>query len=249
MRTFLATCTTRLIAGAGNDFRLIPAGAFRSVDGRPVECAAYVMTDEDGLRLVEDAAARTSPMVIDYEHATLHAKKGGSKAPAAGWFKTLEWRHGDGLWAIAVDWTALAAQDIASKAYRFISPVFSYDLKSGRVQKLFHAALTNDPGLDGLTDLAALTRRLAGNATGAEIARAALAYQEAMADTGVNVSTVQAVAHVAPLASVASTAPQFATGKPNEIASAALVYQEKMSDLGVYVTTVQAVAHVSKKLN
>jgi len=156
----IAALGVELAAGAPADIRLIPAGLFRSVDGRPAECAGWQCTDEDGLRLVAEASARTSPQVIDYEHATLHAKKTGSKAPAAGWFKALEWRPGDGLWAIGVDWTALAAQDIASKAYRFISPVFSYDPNTGRVQKLFHAALTNDPGLDGLTDLAALAAEL-----------------------------------------------------------------------------------------
>lgn len=153
----IAALGVELTAGAvPEDIRLIPAGEFRAWDGRPTECDAWVCTDEDGLRLVAEAEARTSACVIDYEHATLHAKKTGAKAPAAGWYKQLEWRAGDGLWAIGVDWTALAAQDIAGKAYRYISPVFSYDPKTGRVQKLFHAALTNDPGLDGLTDLAAL---------------------------------------------------------------------------------------------
>lgn len=147
-------------AEAPRDIRLIPAGEFRSWDGRPTECAAWVCTDDDGLRLVAEAAARASPQVIDYEHATLHAKKAGTPAPAGGWFKALEWRVGDGLWAIGVDWTAAAAQAIVSKEYRFISPVFSYDAKTGRVGKLFHAALTNDPGLDGLTDLAALAAEL-----------------------------------------------------------------------------------------
>ena len=156
----IAALGVELNAGAPADVRLIPSGFFRSVDGRPAECAAWLCTDEDGQRLVAEASARTSPQVIDYEHATLHAKKTGAKAPAAGWFKALEWRPGDGLWAVGVDWTALAAADIASKAYRFISPVFSYDPSTGRVQKLFHAALTNDPGLDGLTDLAALAAEL-----------------------------------------------------------------------------------------
>lgn len=153
----IAALGVELAAGAvPDDIRLIPAGEFRAWDGRPTECAAWICTDEDGRRLVAEASARTSACVIDYEHATLHAKKTGAKAPAAGWYKQLEWRAGDGLWAIGVDWTALAAQDIADKAYRYISPVFSYDPQTGRVQKLFHAALTNDPGLDGLTDLAAL---------------------------------------------------------------------------------------------
>lgn len=157
----IAALGVELAAGAvPADIRLIPAGEFRSWDGRPAECAAWVCTDEDGLRLVADAEARISAVVIDYEHATLHAKKTGAKAPAAGWYKQLEWRPGDGLWAIGVDWTALGAKEIADKSYRYISPVFSYDPKTGRVQKLFHAALTNDPGLDGLTDLAALAASL-----------------------------------------------------------------------------------------
>ena len=114
------------------------------------------MTDEDGARLVADIAARQSACVIDYEHATLLAKTSGTKAPAAGWYERLEWRSGDGLWVIGADWTALAAQEISDRHYRYVSPVFSYDPHTGRVLKLFHAALTNDPGLDGLTDLAAL---------------------------------------------------------------------------------------------
>lgn len=141
------------------DFRIIPAGEFRSWDGRPAECAAWICTEEDGRRIVAELLARQSPRVIDYEHATLRAKTEGIKAPAAGWFKTAEWRA-DGVWLIGVDWTALAAQEIADKAYRFVSPVFSYNPTSGRVGSLLYAALTNDPGLDGLTDLAALAAEL-----------------------------------------------------------------------------------------
>lgn len=146
-------------AEAPVDFRIIPAGEFRAWDGRPTECAAWICLPEDGQRIVADLNARQSPSVIDYEHATLHAKKTGSKAPAAGWFKRAEWRA-DGVWLVGVDWTAQAAREIVAKAYRLVSPVFSYDAKTGRVEKLFHVALTNDPGLDGLTDLAALAAEL-----------------------------------------------------------------------------------------
>ena len=144
---------------AAANFRILPAGEFRSWDGRPVECAAWVCTEADGRRIVAELLARQSPRVIDYEHATLRAKQDGTKAPAAGWFKNAEWRA-DGVWLLGVDWTALAAQEIADKAYRFVSPVFSYDPASGRVGSLLYAALTNDPGLDGLTDLAALAAEL-----------------------------------------------------------------------------------------
>lgn len=158
----VAALGVELAADAPRDFRLIPSGAFKSSDGsgRPLECGAWLMGDEDGARLVAEMTARNSARVIDYEHGTLHAKKTGAQAPAAGWFNQLEWRPGDGLWVIGADWTALAAQQIQDKQYRYISPVFSYDPKTGHVEKLLHAALTNDPGLDGLTDLAALAAEL-----------------------------------------------------------------------------------------
>lgn len=156
----IAALGVELTAGAApTDFRIIPAGEFRSWDGRPAECNAWVCTEEDGRRIVAELNALTSKRVIDYEHATLHAKKTGNKAPAAGWFQSAEWRP-DGVWLTGVDWTAEAAQEIVDKKYRYVSPVFSYDQKTGRVGSLFHAALTNDPGLDGLTDLAALAAEL-----------------------------------------------------------------------------------------
>ena len=154
--TALAALGAELPAEAPAEFRILPAGKFRAVDGRPVECQDWECTDEDGARLVAQVEARQSACVIDYEHATLHAKKTGAKAPAAGWYKRLEWRTGDGLYITGIDWTALAAQEVADKHYRYISPCFSYDPKTGRVLRLGVVSLTNDPGLDGLTDLAVL---------------------------------------------------------------------------------------------
>lgn len=144
---------------APRDFRIIPSGQFRAWDGRPSECPAWVCTRDDGEQIVRAINARTSACVIDYEHATLLSKKTGQKAVAAGWFKQAEWRD-DGVWLIGVDWTALAAQHIADHEYRYLSPVFPYDDKTGRVLGLYHASLTNDPALDGLTDLAALAAQL-----------------------------------------------------------------------------------------
>lgn len=164
----VAALTVDIGGGATpSEFRLIPAGEFRSRDGRPKECPSWVMAEEDGLRIIADLAAQADALVIDYEHATLRARETGNKAPAAGWFKQAEWRD-DGLWLVGVDWTALAAEEIATKAYRYISPVFTYDQKTGRVLKVFHAALTNCAGLDGLTDLAALAAEVFDTATPTE---------------------------------------------------------------------------------
>ena len=141
--------------------RLLPAGNFRAEDGsgRPADAAAWLLTEEDGRRLVDEQQQRQNAGYIDYEHATLHAKQSGGQAPAAGWFKDLEWRP-DGLWATGVKWTARAAAMIAAGEYRYISPLFAYQPGTGRVLRLLGASLTNDPGLDGLTDLAALAARL-----------------------------------------------------------------------------------------
>jgi phage I-like protein len=137
------------------DFRILPAGEFRAHDGRPTDCRAWRCDEADARRIVADLAARVRKSVIDYEHATLKAKKDAVKAPAAGWFDQAEWRA-DGLYLTGVEWTASAAREIAERAYRYVSPVFAYAPDSGRVLCLRHVALTNEPALDGLTDLAAL---------------------------------------------------------------------------------------------
>lgn len=144
--------------GVPAELRLIPAGPFRSVDIRPAECAAWELKPSGAQRIVAAAAARASDYVIDYDHQTLRAAENGKPAPASGWFKALEWRT-DGLYITDVRWTSQAAEMIASGAYRYISPVFSYDEKTGEILALSNvspAALVNSPGIDGLTDLAAL---------------------------------------------------------------------------------------------
>jgi phage I-like protein len=192
----IASCAVDLsgAGGAPRDVRLLPAGEFRSWDGRPTDVAAWVMTDEDGLRLVAEAAARASDRVIDFEHATLRAKSGGDRAPAAGWFRRLEWRPGDGLWAVGVRWTAQAARHIADQEYRYVSPVFSYDKESGRVERLLHAALTNDPGLDGLTDLAALVAELFASPTIAQESAMPAILKKLLAALGLQETATEAEA-------------------------------------------------------
>lgn len=159
MNTRIATLATLLdIRGidAPDAIQLLPAGTFRAQDGRPHDATGWVMDEKIAARLISQAQARRNPYPIDYEHQTIHAAQNGQPAPAAGWFKDLEWREGSGLWAVNVKWTERARAMIASGEYRYISPVFVYD-KAGRILRLLHAALTNDPALDGMTALAALT--------------------------------------------------------------------------------------------
>lgn len=138
------------------DLRLLPRGPFRATDGsgRPDDAPHWELSDQDAQAIVADAERREVDFVLDYEHATLRAKESGAPAPAAGWFRKLEWRA-DGLWAVGARFNARAAAAIAAGEYRYLSPVFAYQTGTGRVLRLLHAALTNDPGLGGLVDLAA----------------------------------------------------------------------------------------------
>jgi phage I-like protein len=100
--------------------------------------------------------------VIDYEHATLKAKENGQAAPAAGWFKKLVWRDGQGLFLTDARWTDQAKAMVKTKEYRYVSPVFTYHPTTGEVLSLINLALTNDPALSGLTDLGTLAINSAG---------------------------------------------------------------------------------------
>lgn len=141
--------------------QLMPAGAFRAADGRPQPWGSWKLTPERAADLVAQANARANKYVIDYEHQTQLADKNGQPAPAAGWFKTLEFRPGQGLFATDVQWTARAKDYLAGDEYKYISPVFEFDKTTGEVLRLLTVALVNDPGLQGMDEvvLAALSAR------------------------------------------------------------------------------------------
>lgn len=144
------------IAPAEGGIQLTPAGLFKARDGRPQNLPGWKIDAAIAARVIERAAARKTPFVIDYEHQTLNAEKNGQSAPAAGWFKDLEWRDGKGLHATGIEWTAKAKAHIDGGEYKFISPVFSFDKRTGEVLRLEMAALTNYPALDGMDAVAAL---------------------------------------------------------------------------------------------
>jgi phage I-like protein len=115
----------------------------------------------DGAKVIAATKANglARGLPIDYDHRTY----GGHDSRAAGWIRDLQVRANK-LWA-RVEWTPAAAAAIARKEYRFISPVFKCkpddpgapeDELSGEVQYLRGAALTNDPALLTLKELARL---------------------------------------------------------------------------------------------
>jgi phage I-like protein len=150
----VAACAAR-IRSAAAEIQLMPAGRFQARDGRPFKSGHWVLDASAAQRVIALSSSRSTPFVIDYEHQTLEAPTSGQPAPAAGWFSQLEWREGEGLYAVDVEWTDRARSLIESDEYRYISPVFKFDHNTGLVRELLMAGVTNNPAIDGIADLAA----------------------------------------------------------------------------------------------
>ena len=148
----VATLTQALPSDASAPVQLLPAGSFRARDGRPTDVAAWVCTKDTATRLIQQVGQLGIELPVDYEHQTLSAATNGLEAPAAGWFSTLSWQEGEGVF-MDVAWTDKAKAYIAANEYRYISPVFTYSKATGEVIEVLHAALTNTPAL---TDMAAV---------------------------------------------------------------------------------------------
>lgn len=134
---------------AGCNAHIFPDGAFRADDGRPAsltggEIRDWQMSDQIAASLIATFEAGGKPILYDYEHNSLY---GDSRA--AGWIDKLVHVPGQGVYA-HVEWTPKAAEDIAKKVYRYSSPYFYFDPKTGAVKQLISVALTNNPALGDL---------------------------------------------------------------------------------------------------
>ena len=161
---YTSSIAARVLTDAGGPapgrIQLFPMGEFAARDGRPgtlegVKVKAWTITPIIAAAVVARWQARETPLVVDYEHQTMNAAENGKPAPAAGWIESLE-LEADGLYA-TVKWTDAARAFIQADEYRYISPVFSFNPKTGAVLELKSAALTNYPALDGMAAVAART--------------------------------------------------------------------------------------------
>lgn len=169
----------KLEAGDGGALRVpsrllvMPDGEFSGVDGRPkgmtytdnageeqtVKCTAWCLDAKAAQQIIDAFEEAGLDLVIDYDHQTLRAEDNGMPAPAAGWITALEYEAGRGLWA-TVDWTSGGRESVASRSYRYLSPVFPFDPDSGAPLWLHSVALTNTPNLNQLGEIAAMASRL-----------------------------------------------------------------------------------------
>lgn len=151
----IAACAFELPApGAGNtiEIQLTPTGEFRARDGRPEKIPAWRIDSSIAAQVIARWQQRQTQTVVDYEHQTLKAEDNGQPAPAAGWITALSWREGQGLFA-TVELTDRAKQLVAAREYRYVSPVMTYDARTGAVRDVVMAAITNYPAIDGMQPL------------------------------------------------------------------------------------------------
>lgn len=146
MKAILQVCNTQSFDLEAEWIHIFPAGTSKGADGR----GPYVLKDPQAV--IQASTREKVELVIDRDHAADLAPK-GSEVRAAGWMKELQSRA-DGIWA-RVEWTDKAKLEVSSKEYRYISPVFNFDPKTGEVQRILRASLTNTPNLE-LTAVASM---------------------------------------------------------------------------------------------
>jgi phage I-like protein len=132
--------------------RLLPMGTIVTRDGR----GPYRLDDLAHAQAVVTASlagAGSTQIPIDYDHQIpFGARDGvGGQAPASGWITALS-AEADGVWA-SVEWTNAATAKIKAREYRYISPFFSFEKDTGRVTRIWNAALVN---LSNFTELSAV---------------------------------------------------------------------------------------------
>lgn len=113
-----------------------------------------IITGRDGRTWINDQPeiilqafhADGKDLPIDWEHSTELRAPNGEPAPAAAWIKELQLRDGGSIWG-RVEWTPKGIESIANREYRYLSPVFRYEIDSRRIFRFTSCGLTNQPNL------------------------------------------------------------------------------------------------------
>lgn len=108
-------------------------------DGRRFE-------NSDPAAIVAAFVANAAALPIDLEHATEHRAPKGEPAPAVGWIEEMQAREGGAIWG-RVSWTDQGRELIASRAYRYLSPVLLLPKGGRKILAIDSAGLTNKHNL------------------------------------------------------------------------------------------------------
>jgi phage I-like protein len=124
---------------------LAPWGFVESTNG------SFVVDEESVNLVVQAFEDHATDLPVDYEHQTLGGAYSSptGQAPAAGWVKRLGGEAGLGLVA-EIEWTEQGAELLASKEYRYLSPVAVIRKHDRKLVAIHSAALTNKPAIVGM---------------------------------------------------------------------------------------------------
>ncbi|WP_026601679.1 phage protease [Methylomonas sp. 11b] len=152
----IAACLFSLSPSDDGAMQLFPAGTFDASRGALRGKGPWKIDADIAGRVIAAVSKRKSDICIDYEHQSILTAKNGQPVIAAGWIspQSLEWREPPaaypGLFAVSPKLTAVASAHIARDEIRYVSPVFTYDPKTGEVLDIINVALTNNPAIDGM---------------------------------------------------------------------------------------------------
>ena len=103
-------------------------------------------------QIIAASFAEADRLPIDENHATDLAAPKGLPAPARGWIIEMQARD-DGIWG-KVEWSAEGRDLLATRAYRYLSPVIALPNKDAKtVDGILRASLVNRPNFRGLASL------------------------------------------------------------------------------------------------
>lgn len=136
------------------EFRIFPFGEIESTKGK------FIFDQQSAESVMERFKARGIDMSGDYEHAATQPTPPAEGAPSPLWCQLAV--RADGLWAVAVKWTARAIDYLKNGEIRYTSPAFFANRETKRITRLHNIALTNDPATidaEPLVAASALDRR------------------------------------------------------------------------------------------
>lgn len=124
---------------------LAPWGCVESSNG------SFVVDEESVTMVLRTFEEHATDLPIDYEHQTLGGvySSPNGQAPAAGWVKRILGEVSVGLFA-EIEWTEQAREMLASKEYRYLSPVAIIRKSDRKLVAIHSAALTNKPAIVGM---------------------------------------------------------------------------------------------------
>lgn len=117
---------------------LVPAGEVIGRDGR-----RWVNSNPSAVLQAFQTSGADLP--VDLEHSTELKAPKGEAAPAVGWVQGLK-LMGGAIWG-RIAWNRTGSQLVATRQYRYLSPVILYGKSNGIIAALTSVALTNRPNL------------------------------------------------------------------------------------------------------